>query len=111
MTSFNHYALGAIADWLHRVVGGLAPLEPGYGRIEVRPQPGGSLTHAAARHLTPNGMAECAWMIEEGTMEIRVVIPPNVTAKVTLPGRNESIELGSGTYQWSYEYESSPLLS
>ncbi len=111
MTSFNHYALGAIADWLHRVVGGLAPLEPGYGRIEVRPQPGGSLTHAAARHLTPNGMAQCAWMIEEGTMKIRVVIPPNVTAKVTLPGRNESIELGSGTYQWSYEYEGSPLLS
>ncbi|MGN6672952.1 MAG: family 78 glycoside hydrolase catalytic domain, partial [Thermomicrobiales bacterium] len=40
MTSFNHYALGAVADWLHRTVGGLAPAEPGYRRIEIRPQPG-----------------------------------------------------------------------
>jgi alpha-L-rhamnosidase len=108
MTSFNHYALGAIADWLHRVVGGLAPLEPGYGRIEVRPQPGGNLTHASSQHLTPNGMAECAWMIREGTMEVRVMVPPSVTAKVTLPAREESIEVGSGTYHWSYDYESPP---
>ena len=41
MTSFNHYALGAVADWLHRVVAGLAPAAPGYRRILVRPVPGG----------------------------------------------------------------------
>src|SRR3954447_1438115 len=39
MTSFNHYALGAVADWLHRRVAGLAAAEPGYRRIEVRPLP------------------------------------------------------------------------
>ncbi len=33
MTSFNHYALGAVADWIHRTVGGLAPLEPGYSTV------------------------------------------------------------------------------
>ena len=33
MTSFNHYALGAVADWMHRTVGGLAPAEPGYRRV------------------------------------------------------------------------------
>ena len=33
MTSFNHYALGAVADWLHRVVGGLVPESPGWGRL------------------------------------------------------------------------------
>ena len=32
MTSFNHYALGAVADWMHRCIGGIAPLEPGYSR-------------------------------------------------------------------------------
>ena len=46
MTSFNHYAFGAVADWMHRSVGGLAPLEPGYRRILVAPQPGGGLTWA-----------------------------------------------------------------
>ena len=37
MTSLNHYALGAVADWLHRVVGGLQRLEPGWRRILVAP--------------------------------------------------------------------------
>src|SRR5581483_18328 len=58
MTSFNHYAFGAVADWLHRTVGGLAPAEPGYRRIEIKPRPGGGIHHASARHLTPYGMAE-----------------------------------------------------
>src|SRR5690606_22868655 len=35
MTSFNHYALGAVADWMHRVVAGLAPLEPGYRSMRI----------------------------------------------------------------------------
>ena len=46
MTSFNHYALGAVADWLHRTVGGIAPAEPGYRCLEIQPRVGGRLTHA-----------------------------------------------------------------
>jgi hypothetical protein len=38
MTSFNHYALGAVADWLHRVVAGITPLTPGYAKVLVAPQ-------------------------------------------------------------------------
>ena len=41
MTSFNHYALGAVADWMHRTIGGIAPLEPGYERVLIAPRPGG----------------------------------------------------------------------
>ena len=44
MTSFNHYALGAVADWLHRRVAGLAPAAPGYREIAVRPLPTAALT-------------------------------------------------------------------
>jgi len=58
MTSFNHYALGAVADWLHRTVAGLAPGAPGYRRLVVAPRPGGGLTHAAASHETPYGRAD-----------------------------------------------------
>ena len=106
MTSFNHYALGAVVDWLHRTVGGLAPAAPGYHHLDVRPYPGGGLTHARARHITPYGVAECAWTIEAGQMEVVVVVPPNVTASVTFPGGNAtSIEVGSGTHRWSYPYQ------
>ncbi|MBI5289427.1 MAG: family 78 glycoside hydrolase catalytic domain, partial [Chloroflexi bacterium] len=75
MTSFNHYALGAVADWLHRTVGGLAPLEPGYRRIEVRPRIGGGITSATARLRTPSGEASSSWRLEGGRMELEVVVP------------------------------------
>jgi alpha-L-rhamnosidase len=102
MTSFNHYALGAVADWLHRTVGGLAPAEPGYRRLEIRPRPGGGLTHAAARHRTPYGLAESAWRLAGGRFELEVLIPPNTSALVTLPGSEPApVEVGSGRHRWS----------
>ncbi|HNB53579.1 MAG TPA: family 78 glycoside hydrolase catalytic domain, partial [Anaerolineales bacterium] len=111
MTSFNHYALGAVADWMHRTIGGLAPSEPGYHRMEMAPRPGGGLTHARARHLTPYGIAECAWKIEEGNISLHVIIPPNTTARVTLPGSGAPsrsatppIEVGSGSWHWTVPY-------
>jgi alpha-L-rhamnosidase len=106
MTSFNHYALGAVADWLQRVVGGLAPAAPGYRRLEIKPILSGGLTNARARHQTPYGLAECAWNLSEDQIEVSVQIPPNTSARVTLPGsEKESLEVGSGTYQWSYPYQ------
>ncbi len=109
MTSFNHYALGAVSDWLHRVVGGMAPAEPGYRRLKIQPVPGGDIFSAVARHRTPYGMAECSWKIEEGQIEVKVEIPPNTTALVTLPGtgsqdEDKPLEVGSGTHSWKYSY-------
>ncbi len=106
MTSFNHYALGAVADWLHRTVGGLAPATPGYHHLAIQPHPGGGLTYARTRHITPYGLAECAWTIKEGQIEVVVVVPPNTTASVTLPsGTGTAIEVGSGTHRWTYPYQ------
>ena len=105
MTSFNHYAFGAVADWLHRIVGGLAPDAPGYRHLAIRPHPGGGLTYARARHITPYGLVESTWTIEAEHINIVVVVPPNATATVTLPGSVASpIEVGSGTHRWSYPY-------
>jgi alpha-L-rhamnosidase len=105
MTSFNHYALGAVADWLHRRVGGIAPADPGYRKIAIQPRPGGGLGQASARHLTPYGIAECAWAVQDGKIEVKVVIPPNVTASVTLPGKDgQPIDVEPGTHHWSYVY-------
>ena len=106
MTSFNHYALGTVADWLHRTVAGLAPGAPGYRRLEIRPQPGGGLTHARARHRTPYGAAECAWAIEAGQITVDLVVPPNTTARVILPGADVApIEVGAGTHRWTRPYQ------
>lgn len=100
MTSFNHYALGAVADWMHRVIGGLAPLEPGYKKIGIQPRPGGGITHATTRHLTPYGMAEVAWRIENGTMHLDATVPTGTTATVELPGGLPR-ELGPGEHRLS----------
>ncbi|WP_461060826.1 glycoside hydrolase family 78 protein [Streptomyces pseudoechinosporeus] len=101
MTSFNHYALGAVADWLHRTVGGLSPAAPGYRRIRIAPRPGGGLTQARARHLTPYGLAESSWEIERGRLTVTAVVPPGTTALIDLPGGGSPAQVGSGTHRFT----------
>jgi len=109
MTSFNHYALGAVADWLHRRVAGLAPAEPGYRRLSVAPEPGHRLTSASARHLTPYGEAAVAWERAGGELTVRLTVPVGVTADVRLPGAAE-VEVGHGTHEWTVAYAETPGL-
>ena len=103
MTSFNHYALGAIADWLHRVVAGLAPAAPGYRRLRVDPHPLPGFDHASARHRTPYGEAAVEWRRTDAGIEVRAVVPPNTTAEVHLPGASDVVEVGSGEHRWTVE--------
>lgn len=106
MTSFNHYALGAVADWMHRTIAGLAPGDVGYRQMDIRPQPGAGLTYARASHITPYGLAESEWKAEDGQFTLNVIVPPNATAQVTLPGsESEPIEVGSGSWSWTVAYE------
>jgi alpha-L-rhamnosidase len=99
MTSFNHYALGAIADWLHRTVAGLAPAAPGYRRILVNPHPLDGFDHASAEHLTPYGRAAVRWERTADGIEVTATIPANTDAEVVLPGGGR-LEVGSGTHRW-----------
>ncbi|WP_431031308.1 family 78 glycoside hydrolase catalytic domain [Plantibacter sp. RU18] len=100
MTSFNHYALGAVSDWLHRVVAGLAPAAPGYRSIRFEPRPGGGLTSAGATHLTPYGEASIDWSIADSVMSTSVTVPFGATAIVALPGVPE-VEVGPGTHTYA----------
>ena len=95
MNSFNHYALGAVADWIHRTIGGIAPLEPGYAKVLIAPQPGGGLTWAKARLETAHGLVEVHWREAEPDLTIDVTIPAGVTAVVRLPGQPDR-ELAPG---------------
>ncbi|MFE5408984.1 family 78 glycoside hydrolase catalytic domain [Microbacterium sp. NPDC056569] len=99
MTSFNHYALGAVGDWLHRVVAGLAPDAPAYERIRIQPRPLADFDHARAEHLTPYGTARAGWVREDGVIRVEATVPPNTTAVVVLPDGRE-LEVGSGTHEW-----------
>lgn len=106
MTSFNHYALGAVADWLHRTVAGLAPVAPGYRRMRVAPQPLESLSSASARHLTPYGEASVTWHREGDDIVVTAVVPANTVAEVTLPGA--PAEVGSGRHEWRFAAPTAP---
>ncbi|MFI7275016.1 family 78 glycoside hydrolase catalytic domain [Streptomyces sp. NPDC049879] len=86
MTSFNHYALGAVADWLHRRVAGLAPAAPGYREIDVCPVPGPGLAWARAALDTPYGRAAAGWRVTGDRLVVEVTVPPGAHATVRLPG-------------------------
>lgn len=98
MTSFNHYALGAVADWMHRVVAGLAPAAPGYRRIRFAPRPGGGLTWATAEHETPYGRAAIAWKKEGDELVISMRVPVGSEAVLDL-GAQGIDDLGPGTHE------------
>lgn len=111
MTSFNHYALGAVADWLHRTVAGLAPAAPGYRRIRIAPRPLSALDHAAARHITPYGEASVAWRRDGDLLRITAVVPPGVTAELDLPGTPDGdvpATVGSGAHEWTVRADAAP---
>lgn len=153
MTSFNHYALGSVATWLHSVVGGLSPYETptsaaelgldedavGWRKIRIRPQPGGDLKWCNTSYRSGSGLVRCAWRlvpdhlpdkwpdqdpdnfvgdedVDNGTSNhkrfrfiMKVDIPPNTTAVVTLPdakhpGGSPAFKVGSGVYLFKCAY-------
>jgi alpha-L-rhamnosidase len=98
MTSFNHYALGAVADWMHRVVLGIDAAEPGYRTVRVAPRPGGGLTWARGSLTTRHGEVAVAWKLgEAGALEATVAVPDGVTAEIDLPG-SPPVTVGGGEH-------------
>ncbi|MBS1565531.1 MAG: alpha-L-rhamnosidase, partial [Bacteroidetes bacterium] len=90
MNSFNHYAYGAIGDWMYRVIVGLDTYEdgPGYKHIRIQPHIGGSLSSASASLQTWYGKLSSGWKTEAGDIMLEVEIPANTTATVILPSNN-----------------------
>jgi len=87
MNSYNHYAYGAIGEWLFRVVAGIDtdPAQPGYRHALIQPQPGGGLTEVRASYETLYGLITSHWKIADGRMHLAVRIPANTHATVRLP--------------------------
>ena len=89
MNSFNHYAIGAVGEWMYRVILGLNPDEnaPGWKHFHVRPMPGGGLTWARGEYRSIRGPIRVAWELTAGRFTLDVTVPPNTTATVELPGQ------------------------
>jgi alpha-L-rhamnosidase len=130
MNSFNHYAYGAIGEWMYQVVAGLEldPAEPGYKHVRVQPRPGGGLTSAEARLRTLYGETVAGWALADGRLTVSAVVPPNARGSVRLPGAALAgvsegggplsraagvraatqdgpdivVEVGSGSYRFTY---------
>lgn len=131
MNSFNHYAYGAIGEWLYRDVAGIRPDEnrPGFGMVHIEPQPGPGLDWVKAKVDTMYGAVSSAWhRHDHGEMIVEVHIPANVSGTVLLPlaakaavkeqgqpldevtairafraeGPDTRVELGSGSYMFTY---------
>ncbi|MBZ4033737.1 glycoside hydrolase family 78 protein [Flavobacterium sp. 17A] len=90
MNSFNHYAYGAIGDWMYRVVAGL-DIEGdgvGYKKIRIHPHIGGDLTNVSADYKTPYGKLSSHWEIKNGTLSLKTEIPANATAFIHIPAKS-----------------------
>ncbi|WP_423148428.1 family 78 glycoside hydrolase catalytic domain [Rubrolithibacter danxiaensis] len=92
MNSFNHYAYGAIGDWMYREIAGIREDEevPGYKKIIIAPHPGGSLSNASAEYETLYGTVKSAWDIKDGKFILNITVPANTTAGVHLPGASSA---------------------
>lgn len=99
MVSFNHYAAGAVGDWLYRRVAGIEPLEGGYRRFRVAPLIGGGLTSAEASVRTPYGTVGSTWHLEDGRFRLRVTVPVSTTCHVELPD-GTTVLRPSGTHEF-----------
>ncbi len=91
MNSFNHYAYGAIMEWMYAYMAGIArdPDSPGFKRFRLQPHPDptGRITRATASYESPYGEIRSAWAVEDGgrTLVYEAVVPANSEAILRLP--------------------------
>ena len=114
MISFNHYAYGAVIDWVYRNVAGIAPTSknPGYRHITFAPRPGEGFTYASAEINTPYGAAAISWeIVGDSVLSAKVTVPFGSRAVIDFPVSANSVlrvngktvsnkaEVGYGDYE------------
>ncbi|NLL42206.1 MAG: family 78 glycoside hydrolase catalytic domain [Firmicutes bacterium] len=119
MNSFNHYAFGAIAEWMYRYAAGINPVEDhaGFRKMLLAPRPSSHFAYTRAELETPYGTVSSAWRLENGVIELEFKIPFNTEAEIRLPDAAgaEIVEndrliseicfvRGSGIWSYRYKY-------
>ncbi|MDP4284407.1 MAG: family 78 glycoside hydrolase catalytic domain [Bacteroidota bacterium] len=92
MNSFNHYAYGAIGDWMYRKMVGIDTYEDGVGykHIKIQPHIGGGFTYASASLETYYGKVSNSWKVEGDKILMDVQIPANTKATIYVPSKDEA---------------------
>ncbi|RYY33287.1 MAG: alpha-L-rhamnosidase, partial [Sphingobacteriaceae bacterium] len=105
MNSFNHYAYGAIGDWMYQNIAGIQVGEPGYKKIIIKPLIGGKLTWAKGSYDSRYGKIVSNWAITNNKLNLDVTIPPNTTADIYVPDASgkdyKMYTVKPGTYHYS----------
>jgi alpha-L-rhamnosidase len=85
MNSFNHYAFGAVCEWMFENAAGISAASPAYENIIIRPEPDERLGHLEASYHSISGMIKSAWSFEKNALKMEVSIPVNTKAKIYVP--------------------------
>lgn len=85
MNSFNHYAYGAVGDWLYGVSAGIRVIDAGYKQVSVEPMPDRRLGFVDCSVITPRGEVKSAWKYDGDRINFDVSVPAGVLAKIKLP--------------------------
>ncbi|HPQ47226.1 MAG TPA: alpha-L-rhamnosidase C-terminal domain-containing protein, partial [Clostridia bacterium] len=104
MNSFNHYAYGAIGDWIYKYILGITAIEPGYSEIGIAPIPIEGIDHAKGHYDSIHGRISVDWQILEGRFLMDVEIPANCKSRIVLPGNSREVSVGSGAYHFEEQY-------
>jgi len=98
MNSYNHYAYGAIGDWMYRVMVGLDTYEDGtgYKHSKIEPHIGGGFTNASASLQTYYGKLSNSWKLSGDQLVMEVEVPANTTATVFVPAKSADAITESG---------------
>lgn len=96
MNSFNHYAYGAVGDWMYGVAAGISPVEevPGYGRVRIAPRPDERLGYVKASLETAYGLIRSEWRYEEDGIHYTIEIPHGVEAEIVIGGKTQKTNGG-----------------
>ncbi|MDR6941363.1 family 78 glycoside hydrolase catalytic domain [Mucilaginibacter pocheonensis] len=102
--SLNHYAFGAIGNWIYENIAGIQAAAPGYQVIRITPQPGGGLTWAKGSYLSKYGLIKSEWQIKNKTITYAISIPKGTTAIIQLPGKAvKTVNPGHYSYTLTYK--------
>ncbi len=131
MNSYNHYAYGAIGEWMMRALAGIDMMKPAYGELLLHPRPIEELEFVSAWQETPYGKVRCEWRIEGDLHTVGCTVPAGTTALLVLEQADlyqvtsgdkvlsetagvarawqsegdVMIELGSGKYQFKWRVQ------
>lgn len=100
MNSFNHYAYGAVADWMYGAAAGINsdPDRPGFEHIIFRPVTDRRLDFVKASIDTRRGTVASEWRRENGRIKYIFTVPEGCGASVIIGG--EKHEVGAGTHEF-----------